>query len=115
MAKTSTLAAQPNIGLHVEPDAQGGYVVRKVDRFGSGDKAGIKQGDRILAFNQVTGPTQAAFAQLAEQVGVGNSLVVKLVRADQPLELAMKLVAKKIPVSLEISAIEEVLERKISP
>ncbi len=115
MVKTSTVGAQPNIGLHVEPDAQSGYVVRKVDRFGSGDKAGIKPGDRILAFNDVTGPTQAGFAKLAEQIGVGNTLIVKLVRGGQPLELPMKLVAKKVPVSLEISAIEEVLERKISP
>jgi S1-C subfamily serine protease len=108
-------ATTPNIGLHVESAQQGGYLVHKVDRFGSADKAGIKLGDLIVAFNEVTGPNPAAFQKVAQKAGVGNTVVVKLVRGNQPLEIQMKLVAKKAALSLEVSAIEEVLERKISP
>jgi S1-C subfamily serine protease len=107
-----------NVGIHLgigaAPGPTGGVLVQTLQRFGSAAKAGVQVGDEVIASN---GQTLATFEQwLAdlEAIGVGNTVTLRVLRAGAPVEIAMKLLEKKA-LSLEVKALEQVLERKISP
>jgi S1-C subfamily serine protease len=102
-----------HIGLTVE-EASSPLRVKVVERFSSAAKAGIQVGDQILSFDGVQGSRWDQLLAVADRAGVGQVVNVRLVRDGAELELPMRLKAFK-SVKLEIKAIDEVLERKISP
>jgi S1-C subfamily serine protease len=103
-----------NLGIGAAQGPSGGVLVESVQRFGSAAKAGVQVGDEIVATN---GQKLATFEQWLldlEAIGIGNTVTVRVLRAGKPVDIAMKLLEKKT-LSLEVKALEQVLERKISP
>jgi S1-C subfamily serine protease len=110
MQKGSTI----NLGITAAQGPNGGMLVQSLQRFGSAAKAGVQVGDEIVAAN---GQKLATFEQWLvdlEAIGVGSTVTVRVLRAGKPVDIAMKLLEKKV-LSLEVKALEQVLERKISP
>jgi S1-C subfamily serine protease len=110
-------AAQPkqaSLGLSAQPGPNGGALVETLMRFGSLAKAGILVGDEVVLCNGNKIVTLEQWKTDLEAVGVGNSVTLTVVRNGQTIEMPMKILERKT-LSLEVKALEEVLERKISP
>jgi S1-C subfamily serine protease len=106
---------QMNIGLGaVSLGPNNGALVESLARFGSLAKAGVQAGDEILASSGKPIVSMDQWKADLEAVGIGNVAVLTVLRGGQRLELPMKILEKKT-LSLEVKALEEVLERKISP
>jgi S1-C subfamily serine protease len=106
---------QMNIGLGaVDRGPNNGALIVQLARFGSLAKAGVQVGDEVVATNGKPIVTMEQWKLDLEAVGIGNVATLTLVRGGQTIEVAMKILEKKT-LSLEVKALEEVLERKISP
>jgi S1-C subfamily serine protease len=106
---------QMNIGLGaVNKGPNNGALIESLTRFGSLAKAGVQTGDEIVATNGKPIASMDAWKADLEAVGIGNTVKLTVVRGGQRVELPMKILEKKT-LSLEVKALEEVLERKISP
>ena len=103
-----------SLGIGARPGPNGGAVVETVQRFGSVAKAGVVVGDEILTSNGKRIANFEEWTRDLEQIGIGNSVTLRVIRGGQTLELPMKILERKT-LSLEVKALEEVLERKISP
>jgi S1-C subfamily serine protease len=103
-----------NLGIAAAQGPGGGVLVQSVQRFGSAAKAGVQAGDEVVASNGQTVARLEQWLLDLEAIGVGNTVTVRVVRAGTTIDIPMKLLEKKV-LSLEIKALEEVLERKISP
>ena len=118
MEKTSVAQESSAVSLGISDCAGvkgGGLRVGKVEKFGSAGKAGVVQGDVLVSFNGRTLDSFETAQKIADEVGTGGALKVKLVREGKPLELEMKLRPKKKALKLDLEELDEVLERKISP
>jgi S1-C subfamily serine protease len=103
-----------NLGIGAAQGPNGGVLVQSLQRFGSAAKAGVQVGDEIIAANGQKVVTLEQWLVDLEAIGVGNTVAVRVLRGGKPVDLAMKLLEKKV-LSLEVKALEQVLERKISP
>ncbi|HET6585235.1 MAG TPA: PDZ domain-containing protein [Nannocystaceae bacterium] len=103
-----------NLGIGGAQGPSGGVLVQSLQRFGSAAKAGVQVGDEIIAANGQQVVSLEQWLVDLEAIGVGNTVAVRVLRGGQPVDLAMKLLEKKV-LSLEVKALEQVLERKISP
>jgi S1-C subfamily serine protease len=88
--------------------------VQQLQRFGAAAKAGVQVHDELIGCNGTNLSTAEEWVRALEAVGVGNTATIQLIRGGKRMELPMKVLAKKV-LSLEVKALEEVLERKISP
>jgi S1-C subfamily serine protease len=103
-----------SLGLLAEGGGpNGGYVVTKVERFGSAGKAGIQLGDELLALNGKLRTPEETTAILS-QLSPGAVITLTLLRKGQRMEVPVKLMAYK-PLKLDLDDIDDVLERKIAP
>jgi S1-C subfamily serine protease len=103
-----------NLGIGATQGPSGGLLVQSLQRFGSAAKAGVQVGDEIVASGGHKLETLEQWLIDLEAAGVGSTVTVRVLRAGQPIDIAMKLLEKK-ELSLEVKALEQVLERKISP
>lgn len=103
-----------NIGIGARPGPNGGALVESLQRFGSVAKAGVVVGDEIVASNGAQIVSMEQWHDQLRAVGIGNSVTLSVIRNGQRFEVPMKLIEQKV-LSLEVKALEEVLERKISP
>jgi S1-C subfamily serine protease len=103
-----------NLGIDVAQGPSGGLLVQSVQRFGSAAKAGVQVGDELVAANGQKLATLEQWLLDLDAIGVGNTVTVRVLRDGSPIDIAMKLLEKKV-LSLKVKALEEVLERKISP
>ncbi len=116
--QTSTKSGLPLLGVRTfEPNADGGFSIGKLDRFGSCAKAGLVAGDVVVAVEgELLGtdsPAQRAEG-LCQGVGPGGSVTIRFHRDGAAQELAVPLREKK-KLNLDIKPLTEVLERKIAP
>jgi S1-C subfamily serine protease len=103
-----------NLGIVAAQGPNGGMLVQSLQRFGSAAKAGVQLGDEIVASNGQTLTTFEQWLLDLEAIGVASTVTVRVLRGGNPVDIAMKLLEKK-QLSLEVKALEQVLERKISP
>lgn len=118
MEKTSAAQESNAVSLGISDCAGvkgGGLRVGKVEKFGSAGKAGIQQGDVLVSFNGKAVDSFETAQKIAEELGTGGSVKVRLIREGKPLDVEMKLRAKKKALKLDLEELDEVLERKISP
>lgn len=103
-----------NLGIGGAQGPGGGVLVQSLERFGSAAKAGVQVGDELVACNGQPLASVERWLVDLEAIGVGAIVTVRVLRAGELIDIAMKLLEKKV-LSLEVKALEEVLERKISP
>ena len=94
--------------------SSGGLRLDSLQKFGSPAKAGLQVGDEVIATNGEQATSVEQWGQLLAKIGVGNTATVRVLRGGKPIEIAMKILEQK-SLAFEIKALEEVLERKISP
>jgi predicted metalloprotease with PDZ domain len=94
--------------------ASGTCVMVKMNKFDSLGKAGIKEGDEILAINGVALAGLPAFMATLGQLGVGAKPTFRVRRAGSELEIAVELL-KKRKLNFDIEEAQVDLERKIAP
>lgn len=92
----------------------GGGVIQKVEKFSSAARAGLLVGDEIVAINGQQPQGGEQVMSLLQSVGVGGTAKVNIVRAGKPMEIAVKLIEKKV-LNLDLDEVDESLERKIAP
>src|SRR5262245_54077285 len=107
-------ASAINLGIGAAQGPNGGVLVQSLQRFGSAAKAGVQVGDEIVESNGHKLATLEQWLLDLEAIGVRNTVTIRVLRTGQPVDIAMKLLEKKV-LSLEVKALEQVLERKISP
>ena len=112
--KVDNTPKQVSLGISAAPGPNGGAIAQAVQRFGSAAKAGVQVGDELVACNGKKLATVEQWQAALQAVGVGNTATIRVLRGGKPIDLQMKLLEKK-QLSLEVKALEEVLERKISP
>lgn len=108
-------AAGVNLGIGEASSNASGLVLTKVDKFGSLGKAGVQANDVLVSFAGKKIESAAQAQQLADQAGVDATLTASIVRNGKPMDVSVKLRAKKKALKLDIEEMDEVLERKISP
>ena len=96
----------------------GGWIIAKVDKFGSAGKGGLIEGDEIVAVDgsnsMLQGDTSEKFDAYLAKVGVGGTVKATVVRAGKRLDVSLKLFEKK-KLNLDLDEFDSVLERKIAP
>lgn len=101
--------------LETEPSPYGGILVKKVSKFSSAGMAGIQKGDEIVTFAGLPAPDAAArLLEILTAAGIGGVIPVRIRRADQEFDIAMKLV-KERRLNLSLDDVDLTLERKIAP
>lgn len=105
---------QASLGLGARPGPNNGALVETLTRFGSLAKAGILVGDEIVRCNGNPITSMDQWKLDLEAIGIGATVQLTVVREGQTIEVPMKVLERKT-LSLEVKALEEVLERKISP
>lgn len=105
---------QASLGLAARPGPNNGALVETLARFGSLAKAGVQVGDEVVLCNGKSIVSMDQWKLDLEAVGVGATVTLTVVRNGQTMEMPMKILERKT-LSLEVKALEEVLERKISP
>jgi S1-C subfamily serine protease len=108
-------AARPVLlGVKGETGSSGGLRLDSLQKFGSPAKAGLKVGDEVIATNGETATSVEQWGRLLAKIGVGNTATLRVLRGGKPIEVAMKLLEQK-SLAVEVKALEQMLERKISP
>jgi thiol-disulfide isomerase/thioredoxin len=90
----SALPAAPWLGVQMDPGSDIGVTVEHVVRGSPAEKAGVRQGDRLVT---VDGTKTTAAAQVTRAVGqrkVGESIVVELERRGTPASVTVTLAAR---------------------
>lgn len=114
-ANPGSTQKQVNIGItKAERGPGGGANVLAVQKFGSFAKAGGAVGDEIIGLNGRPITEWEPFEAELNQIGVGNTVTLNMVRAGKRVDMQMMLFEKKV-LSLNVKSLDEVLERKISP
>lgn len=94
--------------------SSGGLRIDSLQKFGSPARAGLRVGDEVIETNGEKATSVEQWGTLLAKIGVGNTATVLVLRCGQPLQIAMKILEQK-SLDVELKALEEVLERKISP
>ena len=102
------------LGATGSAGASGGLRLDALQKFGSPAKAGLKVGDEVISTDGEKASSVEQWGQVLAKIGVGNTATIRALRDGRPVEIAMEILAQK-SVPVEIKALEEVLERKISP
>jgi predicted metalloprotease with PDZ domain len=102
------------IASEAEWGANGTCVMVKMNKFDSLGKAGIQEGDEILAINGVALAGVGSFMSILGQLGVGAKPAFRIRRAGNQLDISVELL-KKRKLNFDIEEAQVDLERKIAP
>ena len=98
-----------------ELTASGGVLVKKVNRFSSAGKAGVRNGDEIVVFGGFPAPEAAErLLEILATTGVGGIVPMRVRRDGQELDISMRLI-KARRLNLSLDDVDLTLERKIAP
>ena len=100
--------------LQADKTPEGSWILKHVDKYGSGAKAGLLVGDEICFINGAQPGSIDDFLKMAKEIGIGNVARVRLIRDGKKLEVPVKLRAKP-KLMLSLDEVADVLERKIAP
>jgi predicted metalloprotease with PDZ domain len=108
----------PNLGiLSLEVTPRATILCKQLCKYGSGFKAGMKDGDELVGINGKRFPKENPVkycGELLAKAGFGGTVKVHVLRGTERVELDVTIRKRKV-LALDLEEVSDILERKIAP